>query len=322
VSSGHDPDLPAGYRRRPLSLDDIDAVASVWRRCDAALGVHPESPESFLDWVLRLPHVVHDRDTLLSERGGDAVAFAIVQRDPASEGSSLTWFADVDPGHQGRALGPWIVRWALGIVDRRMTEEGPFEVLTMASAPNVAARRLFDRFGFRHVRTMWDMHRAVRADDEPVPSPDGITIRRFETGRDERTFWRVAEGAFVEHFNHTPTPYVSWEAEWYRSEDWHPERILLADRDGAVVGETAWVDADPDGYIVSVGVLPEHRGRGIARALLRRAFADIATAGFPNATLTVDSENTTGAVELYRSVGMEPIRETHVFRFEERSGRE
>jgi len=254
VNSAEATDLPADYRRRPLSLDDVDAVAGVWRRCDAALGVHPESP-----------------------------------------GSALSWFADVDPAHQGRGVGSSIMRWALGVAEQRMRAEGEFEVQTMASAPNTAARLLFEGAGFRHIRSMWDMHRDIRGYDETLGPLDGVTIRNFEIGRDERTFWWVSEQAFAEHFNHTPVPYESWHARWYATDDRHPERILLAEHDGAVVGEAAWVDSDPDGYIVSVGVLPEHRGRGIARSLLRRAFAEIAASGFPNATLSVDTENTTGA---------------------------
>jgi mycothiol synthase len=313
VSSGEGPDLPAGYLSRALSLDDIEAIATIWRRCQASLGVHPESPEAFLNWVLRLPDVVHARDTLAVERGGSLVAYAVIQRDPASQGSELSWFADVDPSQQGHGIGSSILAWALGVAEDRKRDEGPFEIQTIASAPNVAARSLFERAGFEHVRSMWDMHRDVSDGIVDVAMPDGLSIRTFETGRDERAFWLVSEEAFAEHFNHSPTPYGSWEARWYRAEDWHPERILLAERDDDVVGEAAWVDADPDGYIVSVGVLPEHRGRGIARALLRRAFADISASGFPNATLSVDSQNTTGAVELYRSVGMEPIRETFWF---------
>ncbi len=313
MSSGEGPDLPGGYQSRPLSLDDIEAIAAVWRRCDASLGVHPESPEAFLNWILRLPDVVHARDTLGVERGGALVAFAVIQRDPASEGSELSWFADVDPSHLGRGIGSAILAWALGVAEDRRRDEGPFDIQTMASAPNVAARSLFERAGFAHVRSMWDMHRDVSGGIDDVRVPDDVSIRTFETGRDERAFWLVSEEAFAEHFNHFPTPYESWEARWYRAEDWHPERILLAERDDVVVGEAAWVDADPDGYIVSVGVLAEHRGRGIAQALLRRAFTDISAAGFPNATLSVDSQNTTGAVELYRSVGMEPIRETLLF---------
>ena len=312
--SREEADLPTGYRQRPVALDDVDDIAAIWRRSDETLGVHPEAPESFLNWVLRLPEVVRERDTLIVEQGGEVIAFAVVQRDPASEGSALSWFCDVDPSHHGRGIGSSIVRWALAVAERRMQDEGPFEIQTMASAPNADARRLFEDAGFRHIRSMWDMHRDVRGYDQDSAPPDGVAIRTFETGRDERTFWRVTEAAFAEHFNHSPSPYESWEARWYRTDDWHPERILLAERDDDVVGETAWVDSDPDGYIVSVGVLPMHRGRGIAQALLRRAFTDIAAAGFPNATLSVDTENTTGAVGLYRSVGMEPIRETHIFR--------
>ena len=89
--------------------------------------------------------------------------------------------------------------------------------------------------------------------------------------------------------------------------------MLLAEVGGVVVGETAWVEAGADGYIPSVGVLASHRRRGIGRALLRATFVRIAEAGLANATLSVDSENTTGAVGLYRSVGMEPVRESHVF---------
>jgi mycothiol synthase len=316
VSKEEPLDLPAGYRGRPLSLDDVDAISRVWRRCDASLGVHPEAPESFLNYVMRLPFVVHQRDTRAVERDDELVAFAVVQRDPASDGSALSWFADVDPSHQGRGIGSSILRWALDVAARRMHHEGAFDVQTMASAPNAKARLLFEGAGFRHLRSMWDMHRDVRGYDGAAALPDDVAIRTFRAGRDERTFWRVTEDAFAEHFNHTPTPFESWEASWLAAGDLHPDRMLLAERDGAVVGETAWVDSEPDGYIVSVGVLPEHRGHGIAQALLRRAFADIAAAGFPNATLTVDAENTTGAVELYRKVGMEPIRETHIFQRE------
>ena len=314
MSSEEASELPAGYRGRPLSLDDIAAVAGVWRRCDAALGVHPESPESFLNWVLRLPFVVHARDALGVEHDGEIVAFAVAQRDPTSEGSPFDWFADVDPSHQGRGLGSSIVRWALEVADRRMGDEGRFDVQARCSGPNTAARQLLGSAGFVHLRTMWDMHRDVRGYEDRSAPPDGVSIRTFETGRDERTFWQVTEDAFAEHFGHAPNPYDSFEAMWYTAPDWHSERILLAERDAEVVAEAAWVDSDPDGYIVSIGVLSEHRRLGIAQALLRRAFADIAAAGFPNATLSVDSENTTGAVELYRTVGMEPIRETLVFR--------
>jgi mycothiol synthase len=306
------PSLPAGYTQRPVTLDDIAVVGAVFERSEAALGLREEDAVSFLRWALPLSHVMLDRDTVVVERDAEVAAFACVMRDPAAVGSALDWFGVVDPRHLGRSLGGWLVDWAFGVAAMRELGEGPFVVRTNVPAVDTAARALLGAHGLAHVRTMWTMHRDL-ADVPADPTPDGVTIRSFRSGRDERTFWEVAESAFEGHYGHVPSPFESFEDEWYGSSDWDPDRVLLAEVDGRVVGETAWVASGTDGYIPSVGVLESHRGRGIATALLRATFARIAEAGFASATLTVDTENATGAVGLYRSVGMEPVRASHIF---------
>ena len=177
-----------------------------------------------------------------------------------------------------------------------------------------AAHRLFEASGYEQVRVSWDMAIELTGADPSVGDlPAGVLLRAFETARDERTFYEVEEAAFEGHFGWAPSPYESFAAEWYQSSDWDPGRVLLAEVDGVVVGELAWVDATPDAYIANLGVLKEHRRRGIAAALLRTAFAHIAAAKYERATLSVDTGNTSGAVDLYRALGMEPIRESHVF---------
>ena len=307
------PSLPVGYTQRPATLDDIELVGALFDRSEAALGLRPEEAAVFLGWALPLSFVMLERDTTVVEEGGLAVAFGGVMRDPAALGSAMDWFGVVDPAHLGRGLGSWLVEWAFGVAAVRAPEEGPFDVRTNIPAPDAPARALLTAYGLRHVRTMWTMHRDVTGGVEAVEPPAGVTVRSFEPGRDERTFWEVAESAFEGHFGHVPSPFESWEDEWYRANDWNPDRVLLAEVDGVVVGETAWVEAGADGYIPSLGVLAAHRRRGIGTALLRTTFLRIAEAGFAHATLSVDSENTTGAVGLYRSVGMEPVRESHVF---------
>ena len=151
------------------------------------------------------------------------------------------------------------------------------------------------------------------APSDPIDLPEGVSIRTFESGRDERTFWEVAEATFVDHFGHAPTPYESWAAAWYDTDDWDPHRVLLAEIGGEAVGELAWIASGTDGYIASLGVLEAHRGKGIAKALLRAAFVEIGRKGFTHATLSVDVENVTGALQLYHAVGMEQIREFHFF---------
>jgi ribosomal protein S18 acetylase RimI-like enzyme len=313
VSSASRATLPTGYDRRPASLDDVEALSEMWARNDAHLELRPESAMAFLRWLLGLPYVSSERDTVIVEQGGRPVALGIAGHDPTSPGAAFHWNAVVDPAHLGRGLGGWLVAWASGVADGRAAREGPYDLQTVIPAPDRAGGALLEASGFDQVRTAWDMHL-----DLPVPGlvrsrPDGVQLRPFQTGRDERTFWLVSEAAFEQHFGHAPTPFETWVQEWYASDGWDPARVILAERGGEVVGELAWVDADPDGYIVSVGVLEGHRGLGIAKALLRQAFADISAAGFAHATLSVDAENVTGAVQLYRSVGMETVRESRVF---------
>jgi mycothiol synthase len=313
VNSAPSAPLPAGYVSRSASLEDIDVLAAVWARNDTHYGLRPQSAVSFLSWVLPLPYVSLERDTVIVEQANVPAAFAISSRDPSSVGSAFHWSGVVDPAHLGRGLGGWLLRWATVGAEARRTTEGTFDVRSVVPAPDESGCALLAASGFEPVRTMWDMRRDLRDAEIDRSLPEGLALRTFETDRDERTFWEVAETSFEEHFGHAPTPFATWEQEWYASSDWVPSRVLLAEHDGEVVGELAWVDADPDGYIVSLGVLEEHRGRGIAKALLRRAFADIAAAGFAEATLTVDAANVTGAVGLYRSVGMEEVREYVVF---------
>jgi mycothiol synthase len=56
--------------------------------------------------------------------------------------------------------------------------------------------------------------------------------------------------------------------------------------------------------VVELGVREEHRGLGSGRALLRRAFAELAAKGRTTVKLNVDGENRSGATRLYEQEGM------------------
>jgi ribosomal protein S18 acetylase RimI-like enzyme len=63
-------------------------------------------------------------------------------------------------------------------------------------------------------------------------------------------------------------------------------------------------DREAMGWIRSLGVVREARGRGLGGLLLRQAFAAFAARGRDTVGLGVDTENTTGAPELYARNGM------------------
>jgi mycothiol synthase len=293
-------------------MADIPELSALFRRRDEGLGLVPEPVESFLGWMLRLPFVDLERDTVVVERESVVVAAVTGFRDASSAGSVLRSEGVVDPASRGRGLGVWLVDWLEALTETRR-DEWPFDIHALTPSVDVAAHELLRRAGFSHVRTSWEMELDLGHPGTAVDLPPGVTLRPFEVGRDERRFWQLHETAFVEHFDYSPTPFETFEAEWYASESWDASAIVFAEADGDAVGVVAWVDAVTDGYIADVSVLPSHRRRGIAAALMHRAFDDIARAGKQRATLTVDSENTTGAAGVYERVGMRPYREWHVY---------
>ncbi len=64
------------------------------------------------------------------------------------------------------------------------------------------------------------------------------------------------------------------------------------------------------GAVQNVGVAPEHRGRGLGRALVLKSLAGFQGAGVSRVYLDVTARNT-AAVQLYRSLGFRLARTTY-----------
>ena len=83
---------------------------------------------------------------------------------------------------------------------------------------------------------------------------------------------------------------------------------FVAELEGAPVGLSMLAVNGDTGWVMELGVRKAARGRGIASALLRRSFREIAARGCERAGLGVDAQNETGAVALYEKVGLKQVR--------------
>ena len=93
------------------------------------------------------------------------------------------------------------------------------------------------------------------------------------------------------------------------------ERGVVAAVDGTAVGAAWWrfLPADAPGYgfvssdvpEVSVGVLPQHRARGLGTAMLRALVAAADEDGLPGLSLSVERDNP--AARLYRRLGFAEV---------------
>ena len=92
-------------------------------------------------------------------------------------------------------------------------------------------------------------------------------------------------------------------AEIRRKSGFLPEAtLLLVGPDGHCGTVQGVAEHGRIGAIQNIGVVPEHRGRGLGRALLLHTLAGFRQAGMTQALLEVTARNE-GAIRLYQSVG-------------------
>lgn len=169
--------------------------------------------------------------------------------------------------------------------------------------------------GLEPVRPWWRMDRDLTG-DLPTPKPvDGYRILIGPAVAPGR--WSDAHNrSFADHWR------TSMRTEEELMSGREPELCLLA-VDGA--GSSAAVAlgrlqssehdarAQPVGIVNSVGTLPEHRRRGLARWLVAELLPRLRHAGALSSSLYVDGMNPTGAPRLYRDLGFEVAFETEVW---------
>jgi len=144
----------------------------------------------------------------------------------------------------------------------------------------------------------------------PEP-PTGVVVRRSDADDDDlRLALDIHEKAFTEHYGHVPRTYEKFREQMHEhGPGW--SSLWIGEVDGApaglLIGTQQFVEEENGGYVRIVGVLPEARGRGLAKALLQTYFAVAQQDGRTAVLLHVDQANVTNALGLYESVGMRSV---------------
>lgn len=299
-------DLPAGLaHRRPAVADDARILPLVVA-CDLRVVGSSDATLVQVRADLAGPGVDNERGGRLVENSaGDVVGW--LWTEAIETGSEV--FLDLY-SLEPRVL-EWLVRRAFDYVELLVSEwDRPVRVKAGCYQHDEEYGAILRSAGFEVVRSFWEMKRSLEeVSPEPPPLPAGVTIRTLDATRDDerRLYHRLAEDAFVDHWDNTPLPFEEWYAlldasagrdvtQWWVAEfDGEPAGLLIGADSRAELGE---------GYVDVLGVLRPFRGRGVAKALLWFAFAEFVRRGRTRAALGVDSESPTGATRLYEAVGM------------------
>jgi len=123
--------------------------------------------------------------------------------------------------------------------------------------------------------------------------------------------------SFADHWDFRRMPYEVWRSYSTDAHRYDPSLWWLVEDGGelAAISLNSWhFSGDPRfGWVHVLGVRPRWRKRGLGTALLRHSFRDFRDRGATRVGLGVDGENTTGAVRLYKQVGMREVRRNETF---------
>ena len=293
-------ELPAGLTARPLDLGDARAVFEVMAAQEQhdTGAVEIEEADIVGDW--QRPSFDVAASTLGVFDGERLVAYAEVGGEQRSD-------AAVHPAYRGRGVGTALAGWV------RDTARARGETRVGMSVPQGSpGDRLLAALGYSVRWESWVLELPPGRHVEPQPLPPGWSLRTAGTEAERRAVHAVIEDAFLEWSERARRSYEDFEAATVRrpgSEPWQLRAVV--DPDGEVVGACSTIMAGEVGYVDQLAVRRDHRGRGLARALLADAFAGARAHGATRSELSTDSR--TGALGLYRRLGME-VRSTWVHR--------
>ncbi|GHH51882.1 GNAT family N-acetyltransferase [Lentzea cavernae] len=302
---------------RPLTTADIPVVAALYNAAEAVddtgeLLSEEDFAESF--GTTDLPG-----GSLAVLVGGRLAGYGLVAlRDNPVGTHRVRLDGMVHPGFRREGIGlrllPRLMELARGLHSARHPGM-PLTVCTMVESRSAGHVALVEKLGFGADRHFYELEVALGESLAQAPVPSGYEIVPFSAARDEEVRL-VSNTAFAQHWGSVERSPQEWAASFTTSKRFVPETSFLALSQGAVVGFVLArhypVVEEMTGvrelWIGDVGTLEEHRGRGVASALLSRTLAQGGEKGYQRAGLSVDTANPTSALGVYERAGFEVAR--------------
>jgi len=265
---------------RPYRERDAEAVVRMYAQAyesDRTLGKISAS-----DWA-RYAAASDPASAFRLAWAGDHVAGLLTSSRRAEQGLRHIRIV-VDPAERRRGIGDALLAAAAQL------DGGALSLQTLCPGTWTAARAFYEHAGFRLVEEELSM----RAEAPRVEARDvaGLLLRPAEDGD-------VAHLAALHNEAYEGTrSFVRYDDARMRavlSDD--DARVLVATRDGAIVGYCHYEPSGVTVHVESLVTAGATRRRGIGRRLMAASLADAA-----RATLTVDADNE-AAVGLYRALG-------------------
>ena len=255
------------------------------------------------------------QDLLFAQISGEVVGFTRVWWEEEETRPARIYFIilRVMPEWQGSGVDAALLDWAeQRLVDIAAQHPSNLERVFSShlSEKSVAQRALLESRGYLPVRYFMRMRRGLENLPE-TPLPEGVEVRPV-LPRDYRALWDASVEGFKDEWSSTRVTETEYQ-RWLTSSEFQPLiwQIAWDKRENTIIGMVLnFINPQENevygrfrGYTEGICVLPNWRGKGVARALICRSLAMMKALNMREAALTVDSDNPSGAQRLYLGQG-------------------
>ena len=259
------------------------------------------------------------QDMLFAEVEGQSIAFGRVEWAIDEKSKWLGFhIAFLHPYWRRKGIGTAMLRYLedhLRQISQELLDEGvitedtPRYFDTFASDTEIGKEALLKKARYKPVRFSYSMVRPLSEPVDVTPMPEGLEIRTVQPGQ-FRQVWEADHEAFRDHWGYvegTEKDYQRWLKDPLNDPDlwkvaWEGDQVA-----GMVLNFLNEKENEEyhrlRGWTEDISVRKPWRRRGLARALLTRSLQMFKVMGMDHAALGVDTQNLTGALDLYKSVG-------------------
>lgn len=314
------PPIPGLRFRRYRGPEDHPEMHRVHQAAAAANGIEEAITVEQMD-IAYANHVNcdHERDIVLAEVDGVLVAYArVFWQELVEGGRSYENFGFVHPDWRRRGIGSALHRHneqRLREIAAEHPDASPKWLASDGADLDIGNEALLRASGYEPARFYYEMVVEPLEGIVAPPMPDGIQLRPV-TREHYRQIWEAEAEAFRDHWGESEWTEEGWRE--FEADPLHADPSLWRvgwDGDqvaGVIVTNVPAEENARHGrnrvYVGGVSVRRPWRRRGLARALLASSLVAAREAGYDGAGLGVDADSPTGATDLYRSLGFEPVK--------------
>jgi mycothiol synthase len=303
---------------------DYQHISAIFRAANLADGIEWAMDAAAFS-VKHEHHADHDprRDIVFAEIDGRPVAYGIAMREMQGDVAVYYTGGRVLPARRRRGIGRSLLRRSEArlreIAAHKPDIGGRAFGSWIIDAEGGAAPLLLSE-GYEAVRYSFGMRRPTLDELPEARLPDGLELRPVRPD-DHRAIFEADNEAFRDSWGHAEATDEDFIAIFAAPDldtslwrvAWDGEQVA-----GGVLVEIAKAENETlgirRGWLHRVWVRRPWRRRGLASALIVSALSGLRDAGMTDAMLGVDSENPSGALHLYESLGFAAVEHATTYR--------